>query len=318
MKLLIDPDSPVPLYHQIAEALRWQMTRGSLQPGDALPTLREAAKEWGVNLHTIRHAYTELARDGLVESRPSTGTRVLGRSDRPSMREQRWKQFLGRMVAEADRKFAVKAPELARALLEFVPSRKATTSVGVVECSLAQCEDLAQQLEQQYRVDALPWSLSEEEDLPDLPILATYFHYNEIRRRWPRRLQSIAFASIRPAPPVLQGLERGAAPPTVLVCERDEATAQTVLADLLALPGADHLRLRKKVVRRAAQALAAKSRAPLLFSPRTWAELSEEQRADPRTREIRYFFDPDELAGVARRFRLVPRKSGSRSASRAS
>ena len=58
-----DPQSPVPLYHQIAEALRARMERGELRAGDALEPMRQAAERFGVNLHTVRHAYTALARD---------------------------------------------------------------------------------------------------------------------------------------------------------------------------------------------------------------------------------------------------------------
>jgi len=64
----IDPDSPVPLYHQIAEQIRASIEAGELAPGDILEPLRKAAETWNVNLHTIRHANAALARTGLVES----------------------------------------------------------------------------------------------------------------------------------------------------------------------------------------------------------------------------------------------------------
>ena len=76
MKPAVDPESPVPLYHQIAEAIRAQMERGELAPGDALEPMRRAADQWGVNLHTVRHAYAALAREGLLEMRSARGTRV--------------------------------------------------------------------------------------------------------------------------------------------------------------------------------------------------------------------------------------------------
>ena len=40
----IDPESPVPLYHQIAQAIRAQMERAELRPGDALEPMRQAAE----------------------------------------------------------------------------------------------------------------------------------------------------------------------------------------------------------------------------------------------------------------------------------
>ena len=59
----IDSGSPIPLYHQIAEAIRQQIENGDLSRGDALAPLREAAQFWGVNLHTVRHAMETLTLD---------------------------------------------------------------------------------------------------------------------------------------------------------------------------------------------------------------------------------------------------------------
>src|SRR5210317_255717 len=73
---MIDPNAPTPLYLQIAEAIRERIRRGELASGESLEPLREAARTWNVNLHTVRHAYTALAREGLVETRGTRGTRV--------------------------------------------------------------------------------------------------------------------------------------------------------------------------------------------------------------------------------------------------
>jgi regulatory GntR family protein len=78
----LDPASPVPLYHQLAEALRYRIATGALAPGTALPPLRAAARQWGVNLHTVRHAYAALASLGLVRTRAPHGTLVLGGAPR--------------------------------------------------------------------------------------------------------------------------------------------------------------------------------------------------------------------------------------------
>src|SRR4051812_924277 len=64
----LDPSSPIPLYHQLAEAVRAEIAAGTLEPGDRLPPLRVAADAWGVNLHTVRHAYRALADAGLVRT----------------------------------------------------------------------------------------------------------------------------------------------------------------------------------------------------------------------------------------------------------
>src|SRR3954466_250543 len=74
----LDAASPIPLYHQLAEAIRADVAAGALAPGELLPPLRQAAEEWGVNLHTVRHAYQELADSGLVRTTAPRGTMVVG------------------------------------------------------------------------------------------------------------------------------------------------------------------------------------------------------------------------------------------------
>jgi molybdate-binding protein/DNA-binding transcriptional regulator YhcF (GntR family) len=64
------------LYQQIAEALRQQIMRGDLQPGDKLPSVREMHTRWNCTIGTVQHAYRELGRHGLITSRPGQGTRV--------------------------------------------------------------------------------------------------------------------------------------------------------------------------------------------------------------------------------------------------
>ena len=66
MKMTLDPDSAVPLYHQITEALSYRIATGRIPPGQRLPSVREAATAWDVNMHTVRRAYGELSERGLV------------------------------------------------------------------------------------------------------------------------------------------------------------------------------------------------------------------------------------------------------------
>ena len=88
MKIQLDHASPVPLYHQISEAIRYRIATGAVPPGTVLPPLREAARLWGANLHTVRRAYTELGRTGIVVTRVARGTVVLP-PDGPARTERR-------------------------------------------------------------------------------------------------------------------------------------------------------------------------------------------------------------------------------------
>lgn len=66
-----------PLYQQIAESVRQEILYGDLRPGDRLPSVREMATQWHCTPGTVQRAYKELARQGLVVSRPGQGTRVV-------------------------------------------------------------------------------------------------------------------------------------------------------------------------------------------------------------------------------------------------
>lgn len=67
------------LYRKIADAIRMQIMRGELHPGEQLLSVRAMAERWGCTLGTIQRAYHELVRHGLVTSRPGQGTRVVDR-----------------------------------------------------------------------------------------------------------------------------------------------------------------------------------------------------------------------------------------------
>lgn len=62
----VHSDSPLPLASQISEQLRWLIANGTLRPGDELPGTEELADLIGVNVHTVRAGYQQLASDGLI------------------------------------------------------------------------------------------------------------------------------------------------------------------------------------------------------------------------------------------------------------
>lgn len=67
-----------PIYQQIAESIRQDILYGNRGPGDRLPSVRDMAEQWGCTPGTVQRAYKELARQGLIVSRPGQGTHVVG------------------------------------------------------------------------------------------------------------------------------------------------------------------------------------------------------------------------------------------------
>jgi DNA-binding transcriptional regulator YhcF (GntR family) len=75
--LFIDPRSDLGIAAQIRARIAFLVADGELAPGERLPSVRDLAVQLGVNVNTIRAAYAELERDGLVRTRHGVGTVVL-------------------------------------------------------------------------------------------------------------------------------------------------------------------------------------------------------------------------------------------------
>ena len=72
----VDERSAVPLYVQLGEQVLAAVSRGDLRRGDRLPSVREIAAELSLNPLTVNRAYSELEREGVVETRRGLGTFV--------------------------------------------------------------------------------------------------------------------------------------------------------------------------------------------------------------------------------------------------
>ena len=299
----LDPTSPVPLYHQIAEALRYRIATGSLAAGALLPPLREAATRWGVNLHTVRRAYAELSEQGITETCPPVGTRVLGiPRGRAAARSDAEREFLVGVVREARERHGLSLDRLVSALGHLGAAHEVSDApVQVVECSETQATDLARQLAARWRVDARPFSLEQPGAPPPGPVVATYFHYNDVRARCRARLASVRFVAIRPDPALagrLGAARRGKRRERVTLCEREPGMASNIAADLAEILPAAQFTIEVEVSRTPAKLLDRGGGGPLLFSPRVWGELGPSQRQDPRAFEVRYLFEPADLEAL--------------------
>lgn len=72
----LDRRSGVTPYLQLVQQVRRAVRLGWLKEGDRLPTAREVVAALGINQNTVHKAYRELEHDGVVISRPGSGTFV--------------------------------------------------------------------------------------------------------------------------------------------------------------------------------------------------------------------------------------------------
>lgn len=79
MALSIDPRDPLPIYAQLERAIRHAVQSAEWKAGHRLPTVRSLAVELKINANTVAKVYSELEREGLLETRRGVGTFVTAR-----------------------------------------------------------------------------------------------------------------------------------------------------------------------------------------------------------------------------------------------
>ncbi|MCL6445909.1 MAG: GntR family transcriptional regulator [Alicyclobacillus sp.] len=89
-------DLSQPLYEQILRQMRQAIAKGEMAPGDKIPSVRELAQGLRVNPNTVSHAYQELERDGLTETRRGQGTYVTTSADRVQQFRDEWARNMTR------------------------------------------------------------------------------------------------------------------------------------------------------------------------------------------------------------------------------
>ncbi len=73
---MLDKNSPIPLYYQLAEQIREQISAGELKTGAKLPPERELAERHAISRMTARQAIAYLVRQGVLVAKIGVGTFV--------------------------------------------------------------------------------------------------------------------------------------------------------------------------------------------------------------------------------------------------
>ncbi len=103
MEFRIDTSSRAPIYRQLRDQFRQAVARGKLQPNARLPSVRELSRMLVVNPNTIARVYTELEREGLLNTRPGLGVFVAEPKQEltKKVRKERLVELIDRLLTEA-------------------------------------------------------------------------------------------------------------------------------------------------------------------------------------------------------------------------
>ncbi len=84
MELFLSASDPRPMYQQIVDQITAKVMAGDWAAAQALPSIRELAAASRVSVITVRRAYEELERAGVIATRHGKGSVVAERSDLPT------------------------------------------------------------------------------------------------------------------------------------------------------------------------------------------------------------------------------------------
>lgn len=99
----LSPAAGKPLYEQLIEGIRREISSGRLVPGQPLPSFRELAEQTLVSLITVKRAYEDLEREGLIYCRSGLGTFVAeqGQVRSRAVKSARAEELIRQAVREA-------------------------------------------------------------------------------------------------------------------------------------------------------------------------------------------------------------------------
>lgn len=88
------------MYLQIIEQIRHKVALGDWPPGAEIPSIRQLAADLSVSVITVKRAYLELEREGVILTQQGRGSIV---SHNPAPSTAVWEQQLSRSLGETAR-----------------------------------------------------------------------------------------------------------------------------------------------------------------------------------------------------------------------
>ena len=200
----VNPQLEIPIYQQLVDHIRAGIKSGRLPAGTKLPTVRELAERMNLAMGTIKRAYDELEKAGLVEKIRGRGTFVSYQPESAESRKDRAMAAIDRLLEQLeDMGFSVHEINIFLQLkLRELASRQSDLKVAVVECNP---EILSQLCEQLRRIDhlalyshvldevlAYPYKIAEDMDL----VITTQEHAGTLEKMIPssRKIAKIALS----------------------------------------------------------------------------------------------------------------------------
>ena len=173
----VNPQLDVPIYQQLVDTVRAAVKKGTLTPGQQLPTVQELASALAIARGTIKRAYDELEHLGLLEKVQGRGTFICYQPQTSGSRKERAMAAIDELLDQLEEMgFSSTEINIFLTLKQRERSEDLSTlKLAVVECNAENLSQLAEQLHTlkgvelySYLLDSIeayPYKLQEDLDL---------------------------------------------------------------------------------------------------------------------------------------------------------
>jgi len=164
----VNPDSDVPIYQQLADAIYADIKGGKLPVGTKLSTVREMSDQLQVARGTVKRAYDELEKIGAVEMTQGRGTYIRYRPETSDSRKERAMVAIEKMLNQLENLDI--SPVEAKIFIDLKLRERASLnkaiSVALVECSPEVLHQLEKSMHKFKNVDTYQYL---QDDILDYP-----------------------------------------------------------------------------------------------------------------------------------------------------
>ncbi len=186
MDLRINSKSHVPVHVQLEGQIKHLILTGGFEVGSRLPSIRAMAGFLRVNRNTVARVFTDLEREGYVESRRGSGVYVI---EPPVEAEDLKRQEVLERVMGLAAAQDVPVEDLAYALLARAGARpQEKVPIAFIECTRAELNQFSEEIEEQLPVEVervliedLADRVSGMDDPPWRLAVTTFFHIHEVQ-----------------------------------------------------------------------------------------------------------------------------------------
>ncbi|MFE1631317.1 GntR family transcriptional regulator [Brevibacillus reuszeri] len=109
-----------PIYLQLADRIHRQIISGELKAGEKLLSIRDMGIKYSMNPNTVQRAYSELEREGILETKRGQGTFVSERQDRLVLQRDKLKHDQIRQFVQVMQEMGYSAAEILSGLEEYL------------------------------------------------------------------------------------------------------------------------------------------------------------------------------------------------------